>query len=65
MVLAVEELPVDDAVDVPLVELTDLRAHEDELLAGVCEHIGQKRPQSRQTVAAVAGHFAEDRALAV
>ena len=50
---------------VPLAPLPDLAAHEQQLLAGVHEHVAVERPQVGVLLPHVAGHLVEHRAFAV
>ena len=61
----VEEVPRQGAVVRPLVPGRDLRAHEQELLARLPPHAQQQRAQVGEALPLVAGHLAQQRALAV
>ncbi len=66
MVGLVEQVPVEGAGRLaPLLLLCELAAHEQELLAGVSPHVAVESAQVREPLPAVAGHPAEQRALAV
>ena len=60
-----EQPPVELARLRPLRLLAQLAAHEQQLLAGVGPHVGQVGAQVGQLLPAVAGHLAQQRALAV
>jgi hypothetical protein len=45
--------------------LTELGAHEQELLARMSEHVGVEQPEIGETLPFVAGHAVDHRALAV
>src|SRR5829696_1516176 len=49
----------------PLALLGELPTHEEELLAGMGPHVAVERPQVLELLPAIAGHFSEQRALAV
>lgn len=59
----VQQVPVQLALKRPLVPLTQLRAHKQQLLAGVTQHIGVEPPDARQLPPVVAGHLAPQAAL--
>ena len=59
----VQQVPVQLALKRPLVPLAQLRAHEQQLLAGVTQHIGVEPPDARQLPPVVAGHLAPQAAL--
>ena len=65
MVRQVEQPPVERAFLAPLRFLGELRAHEEQLLAGVRPHEAQVGAQVGQLLPPVAGHLAQQRALAV
>ena len=60
-----EQVPVELLLVIPLVKLTELRAHEAELLAGMRHDIGHERTQSGKFHIVVAGHLLEQGRLAV
>ena len=60
-----EQPPVELAGLGPLGLLAELAAHEQQLLAGVGPHEGEVGAQVGQLLPAVAGHLAQQRALAV
>ena len=60
-----QQMPVDAAVMVPLVPLRNLIAHKKKLLARVAVHIGIQGAQVGVFLPVVAGHFTQERALAV
>ena len=62
---AVEQVPVERMVMPPFVFLAELVAHEQQLLAGMTEHEAVIGAQIGEALPFVAGHAAEDRALAV
>ena len=53
----VQQVPVQLALKRPLVPLTQLRAHKQQLLAGVAQHIGIEAPDARQLPPVIAGHL--------
>ena len=61
----VEEPPVQLARLGPLRLLAELGTHEEQLLARVGPHEGEVGPQGGQLLPAVAGHLAQQGALAV
>ena len=65
MLFILEEVPLELGVGVPLVELTDFRAHEHELLARVREHVRNKAANALELLVVAAGHFIDKRTLAV
>ena len=60
-----EQVPVEAAVVVPFAPLAELAAHEQQLLAGLGEHVAEQQPQVGELLPVVAGHLAEQRAFAV
>ena len=50
---------------IPLLALPDLRSHEQQLLAGMRPHVGEKRADVGESLPFVARHLAEQRSLAV
>ena len=65
MVGVVEQPPVQRAALGPLRLLGELAAHEQQLLARVRPHEGEVGAQVGQLLPPVAGHLAQQRALAV
>ena len=65
MFLLLEQMPVERTIVVPLALLAELAAHEHQLLAGMSEHEAVIGAQIGKALPVVAGHAAEDRALAV
>ena len=63
--LVLEQVPVERLVVIPFAALRELAAHEHQLLAGMAEHEAVIGAQIREALPFVAGHAAEDRALAV
>ena len=61
----IKQVPLKLGVGVPLVELTDLTAHEHQLLAGMSDHIGYKATDALELLVVAAGHFIDERTLAV
>ncbi len=61
----VEHPPLELALEVPLVELGKLRAHEGELLAGVGKLVAHERAQGGELLVVVAKHLAHHRLLPV
>ncbi len=62
---ALEEVPVEAPVVTPLRGLRDLPAHEEELAARIRPHEPEEQPEIGELLPGVAGHLAEQRALAV
>ena len=56
---------VDAVVVVPLVPLSELVAHEQQLLARLREHLCREQSQIGELLPVVAGHFVDERSLAV
>ncbi|MFK4686340.1 hypothetical protein ABIF39_008097 [Bradyrhizobium diazoefficiens] len=65
VIFVFEQVPVERLVVIPFAALRDLGAHEQELLAGMAEHEAVIGTQVREALPFVAGHAAQDRALAV
>src|SRR5688500_10195159 len=63
--LVLEEMPVEAAVVPPLLPLPQLAAHEEELLARLRVLVAEQQPQAGPLLPLVAGHLAEERALAM
>ena len=61
----VQDPPVQGGIGVPLGSLTELLAHEQQLLAGVGPLVGVQGAQARQLLPGVAGHLGQQGALAV
>ena len=62
---AFEQEPVGLAGEVPLPSLRELAAHEQELLAGVGEHVGVEQAHGGELLPPVSGHAFEHGTLAV
>ena len=60
-----EQQPVELLVLVPLDELGELLAHEQQLFAGVGHHVAVEHAQAGEFLLVVAGHFVDEAALAV
>src|ERR1700719_4501349 len=60
-----EQLPVEPDIVVPLALLSELAAHEQELLTGMAPHESEIGSQIGEALPAVARHLADQRALAV
>ena len=60
-----EQVPVQGAVVIPFAFLAELAAHEQQLLAGMCEHEAVIGAQVGEALPVVAGHPAQDRTFAV
>ncbi len=60
-----QHVPLEALVVLPLALLTELPAHEQQLLAGVPPHIAIQQTQIRELLPFIAGHLADQRALAV
>ncbi|MNQ87043.1 hypothetical protein D3C85_1022530 [compost metagenome] len=65
MLRVAQQVPVQLLVVVPFAPLAELAAHEQQLLARMGPHEGQVQAQVGKLLPAVAGHLAEQRALAV
>jgi hypothetical protein len=65
MLRALQEMPVERAVVVPLALLAELAAHEQEFLARMRPHEAEIGAQVCELLPAVAGHLGEQRALPV
>ena len=65
MLRLLEQMPVERTVVIPFALLAELAAHEHQLLAGMAEHEAVIGAQIGKALPVVAGHPAEDRALAV
>ena len=65
MLLPVQAIPVDGIVMIPFAPLRKLVAHEGELLARVRPLVGEQGAYAGVFLPVVAGHLAEQRALAV
>ena len=65
MVGLVGEVPVELAVVVPLAVLTELAAHEEQLLAGVSPHPAEQQAHVGELLPAVPRHLADERAFPV
>jgi len=61
----VQQVPVQSAVVVPFAKLGELAAHEQQLLARMRVHVPVAGAQRGEALPVVAGHLAEQRALAV
>ncbi len=61
----VEHRPIELLCEIPLVKLSELRAHEQQLFAGVREHVRKEIAHARELHVVIAGHFVDERALAV
>lgn len=61
----VQQIPVQLALKRPLVPLAQLRAHEQQLLSRVAQHVGVESPHARQLPPVVAGHLAPQGAFHV
>ena len=65
VLLLLEQVPVERMIVIPFALLAELAAHEQQLLAGMAEHEAVIGAQVGKALPVVAGHAAEDRALAV
>ena len=59
----VQQMPVQRMLVMPLVELTQLAAHDEQLFAGVGEHIAPEATHEAELLPVPAGHFAHQRAF--
>ena len=59
------QMPVQTALGVPFLPLTEFAPHKQKFLAGMAEHIPIVRPQVRELLPGVAGHFVEQGSFAV
>ena len=60
-----EQMPVQARLVVPLAPLGDLRAHEQQLLAGLSIHVAIEQPQVGELLPVVARHLREHRTFAM
>jgi hypothetical protein len=60
-----EHVPVERAGAVPLGALAELGTHEQQLLAGMGEHVGVQQPQVGEALPLVARHLVDHRAFAM
>ena len=65
MRIVAEQHPIELLLEVPLRELTEFAAHEQQLLAGVRHHVAEERTHSCEFFFVIARHFVYQRALAV
>src|SRR6185312_10808356 len=65
MELVAEQMPVEALIVVPFALLSELVAHEQELLSRMAVHEAVIGPEIGKSLPAIAGHAAEDRALAM
>ena len=65
MLVVLEQTPFELLVGVPLVTLTDLTAHEHQLLAGVSNHVGYEVTDTCHSPEVITGHLVDERAFAV
>ena len=63
--ILLHEMPVQAVIEVPLDELPELAAHEQELLARMRDPIAEERPEIRELLPVVPRHLADERALAM
>ena len=61
----VEQMPIQALLHVPLLPLSELAAHEDQLLARLREHPAIEEPQVGELLPVVARHLRDQRALSV
>ena len=60
-----DEVPVHAVVKVPLDEVPELTAHEEQLLARMCDPVAEETAQTREFLPIVARHLADERALSM
>src|ERR1041385_332136 len=58
-------MPIETLIVVPFVPLTELAAHEEQLLAGMSVHPSVKHSEVSEFLPFVARHFCDERAFAV
>ena len=61
----IEHAPIEFLCEVPLVELSEFRAHKQQLFAGVREHVSKEVAHSRKLHVVISGHFIYKRTFAV
>jgi hypothetical protein len=57
--LPLQQVPLQRFVVVPLVPLTEIAAHEQQLLTGMRPHVTVREPQVREPLPQVAGHLVQ------
>ena len=60
-----QQVPVQAVLVRPFPPLAELPAHEKQLLPGLGVHVAEEQPQVGELLPVVAGHLAQQRALAV
>ena len=60
-----QEMPIEAAVVIPFLPLSEFTAHEQEFLAGIGIHPGVKHPQVGEFLPGVTWHFVDQRSFAV
>ena len=65
MRVPLHQVPLQAGVEVPLVPLAEVAAHEQQLLARMRPHVAVQQPQVGELLPQVAGHLVQQRALAV
>ncbi len=60
-----QDVPLEALIVLPFAPLTELRAHEEELLARMSPHVAVQQPQVRKLLPLVPRHLADQRTLAV
>ncbi len=63
--LHIADMPFQAGVVRPLAHLAEFATHEEQLLAGLGIHVAEEQTQVGEALPFVAGHFADQRALAV
>ena len=57
MPVVLQQVPVQTAVVAPLLMLSQLAAHEEQLLAGMAPHVSVQQPQVGESLPQIAGHL--------
>src|SRR5436309_944029 len=65
MNLVLQDMPFQAGVMPPFPDLAEFCSHEQEFLAGLRIHIAEQQTQVGELLPLVAGHFADQRALAM
>src|SRR5258708_34785518 len=60
-----QQMPIEAAVVIPFLPLSEFTAHEHEFLAGIGIHPGVKHPQVREVLPGVTWHFVGQRSFTV
>ena len=60
-----QQVPIDAVIVGPFAPLADFATHENQFLGGLGVHIAEQRAEIGEFLPIVAGHFAQEGALAV